>query len=148
VEVGEVHALELGIKFGRADVLEELEIGPESTDGGAFGVVELCFVFVFGGGVTLLFGVHELGVGLVVPPHVAEVGIEDVCAGMDVADDAGAGGHGADELVFDGVPGGGVDLTDFYFAYGEFAFGGKGDGTRRRIGGRSPPYGGGCGVVV
>ena len=47
----------------------------------------------------LLRRVHQLAVGLVVPPHEAQVAVHDVGAGMDVADDALAAGNGERELV-------------------------------------------------
>ncbi len=46
---------------------------------------------VLGGQVLLLLGIHQLAVGLVVPPHVAEVAVEDVRTGVNVADHALAG---------------------------------------------------------
>ena len=46
-------------------------------------------------------GIHQLAVGLLVPPHVAEVAVHDVGAGVDVADDALAGGDGRGEPVLD-----------------------------------------------
>ena len=53
----------------------------------------------------LLGRVHQFAVGLVVPPHEAQVAVHDVGAGMDVAHDALAAGNGKRELVVDRMAG-------------------------------------------
>ena len=56
---------------------------------------------LLGGELFLMLRIHQLAVGLVVPPHVAEIGVQHVRAGMHVAHDALAGGRGRRELVLD-----------------------------------------------
>ena len=51
------------------------------------------------------FGIHQLAVGFLIPPHVTCVGIEHIRAGMNVADDALAGRDSHGELVLDGMAG-------------------------------------------
>ena len=55
--------------------------------------------------------VHQLAVGLLVPPHVAEVAVHDVRAGVDVADDALAGRDAGGELCSIGWPGSSLGMV-------------------------------------
>ena len=58
---------------------------------------------LLGGRMFLFLGVHQLAVGLFVPPHVASVRIEDICTRVDMTDNALAGGDGQREPVLDRV---------------------------------------------
>src|SRR5439155_14178622 len=53
----------------------------------------------------LIFGIDQFAVGLLVPPHEAEIAVHDVGSRMDVADDALAAGDAlrGGEHVLDGV---------------------------------------------
>ena len=105
VEIGELSVLELLVEFRRADLFQKIEILPFPARGCAFRIREPGLVALLIGGIVLLRRIHVLAIGLVVPPDVAEIRRHHVRAGMNVADDALAGGNGARELVLDGMAG-------------------------------------------
>src|SRR5262249_3495282 len=92
MEICELGFVELGVEFGTADLVKEINIAPKAASGGAFRVANPNFLLLLFTRVQLRGGVHKLGVDFVVPPGVSEVGRDHVRAGMDVADDALARG--------------------------------------------------------
>ena len=102
VKVGELRVLRLRVQVG--DPFQERRVGPVALRRRLVRVRHHRPGEFLGGRVFLLLGVHQLAVGLFVPPHVTCIRIEHICAGMDMADDALAGGDGHGELVLDRVP--------------------------------------------
>ena len=100
VEVGELREPESGVQLRRprqevgarafADLAHRIriEVGPESADGGRLGVLAEARELLFGRRTALVPRVHELAVGLVVPPGIAEIAVREAGAGMHVTDDA------------------------------------------------------------
>ena len=84
--------------------IEECRVRPQSARGGLVGVRHLGGRDLLGGRVFLLGRIHQLAVGLLVPPHEAGVRIQHVRAGVDVADDALAGRDSARQLMRDRMP--------------------------------------------
>ncbi len=86
-------------------MLQEVGIGPVAPRRGLLGIRHVGADQLFRGEVFLLRRVHQLAVGLVVPPHETQVAVHDVGAGMNVAGDALAAGNGERELVADRMAG-------------------------------------------
>ena len=106
VEVGELGVLQLLVELGRAGFLQEIRVGPEAADRGAFGIARLDLGSApLRAGIALLGGPHVLAIHFVVPPGVAEVGRDHVRARVHVADHALARRNRARELVADGMSG-------------------------------------------
>ncbi len=86
-----VEVVDLGVRqlrVERGDLLEEARVAPEAARGRTLRVVAFDRVDLPRGAVEALRRVEQLAVGLVVPPHRAVVGVDDVGAGVHVADDA------------------------------------------------------------
>ena len=90
VKVGELRLLGAVVEIG--EVGEKLGIGEPVLRGRLVRIGELAVDHLLGGRIPLLPRVDEVAVGLLVPPHVADVAVHHRRAGMDVADDALAGG--------------------------------------------------------
>ena len=86
-------------------VVVGISIGPQSSHRRAFGIVLADLVLVFAGRILLLARIHELAVGLVVPPGVSEIRVQHVRARVNVTDDARARRHVFDERVLHRMPG-------------------------------------------
>ena len=86
------------------DLFEESRIRPESAGRGLVRIRQLGLGEFLGGRILLMLGIHQLAVGLRIPPGVAEIFIQNIGAGVNVADHALTGRHGRDELVIDRVP--------------------------------------------
>ncbi len=103
VEIGELCVTQMRVQV--ADVRQEIRIAPV-TAGGRFVRVELGGSnVVFGRQLLLLHRIHQLAIGLVVPPHVPEVAVQHVRARVDVTDHALTGRHAEFKLVLDRVAG-------------------------------------------
>ncbi len=102
VEVGKLGMPRLRVQLG--DPFQERRVRPVAPRRGLVRVRHHRAGKFLGGRVFLVLGIHELAVGFFVPPHVTSVRVEHVRAGMNVADDALAGGHSRDELMLDRMP--------------------------------------------
>ena len=101
VKIGELGAGQLRVEVG--DVGEEVEVRPLSAEGGALGVALLDRVDLPRTERRLPLGIHQLAVGLVVPPGVPVVALGHRGPGVHVTDHALAGRDRVRELVSDGV---------------------------------------------
>ncbi len=101
VVIGELRVLQLRIQLG--DLLEEIQVAPQSARRGGLGVLQRCTDLLLVARVVLLLRVHELAVGLLVPPGVAEVRIHEAVALVHVTDHALAARDRGGELVLDWV---------------------------------------------
>ncbi len=101
MEVGELRVLRLRVQVG--DPLQERRVGPVALRRRLVRVRHHRPGEFLRRRVLLPLRVHQLAIGLFVPPHVAGVRIEHVRTRMDMADDALAGGDGHGELVLDRV---------------------------------------------
>src|SRR5437016_2499090 len=115
VEVGKLRVLELLVEFGRPDLIEKFQILPFAARGRALGIRDPSLVTLLRAGIVLLGRIHELAIGLVVPPDEAQIGRQHIRSRMYVAGDALAGRNGSCELMLYGMPGlvfrnGGIDL--------------------------------------
>ena len=97
---------ELGVACPRiqiGDFFQKGRVGPVPPRRGLVGVRHHRASELFRRRVLLVLGIHQLPVGLLVPPHVTGICVEHRCAGMNVADNALAGGDPGDKLVLDRV---------------------------------------------
>ena len=103
VEITELGVLRAVVQV--AQVGEELWIGEEVLRRRLVGIVERGVDHLLRCRIFLFLRVDQLAVTLLVPPHVADVTVHHGRAGMDVADDALAGGNAVArrELVMDRV---------------------------------------------
>ena len=104
VEVGELGVLGAVVEVG--EISEKLGVREQVFRGRLVGVGELAVDHLLGARIPLLLRIDQVAVGLLVPPHVADVAVHDVGAGMDVTDDALAGWNpvARSELVVNRVP--------------------------------------------
>ncbi len=86
------------------DVGQKLGVRPEAAGRSIVGIVHLGLGELFRSQLFLLDRIHQLAIGLIVPPHIANIAIQHVRAGMDVADDALTGGDRQRKFVRDGMP--------------------------------------------
>ena len=93
VEIGELRVLRAVVEVG--EIGEELRIGEPVLRRRFVRVGERDVDRLFRGRIALLVRVDQIAVGFFVPPHVADVAVHHRRAGMDVADDALAGGDPA-----------------------------------------------------
>ena len=101
VEIGELGLLVFGVEV--AHVAQKFGIAPVAFERGGFGIAQQRDGGVLGLPVFGLRRVHAVAIGLVVPPHVAEILGRVGSAGVNVADHALAGGNRARQAVLDGV---------------------------------------------
>src|SRR5260370_23188090 len=115
VEVCKLRVLELLVEFGRPDLIEKFQILPFAARGSSLRIRDPSLVTLLGAGIVLFGRIHELAIGLVVPPDEAQVGRQHIRSGMYVAGDALPGRNGARELMLYRMAGfvfrnGGIDL--------------------------------------
>ena len=103
VKVGKLRVPELRVQVGA--VGQEFRIGPQPTGGGLVGVGQLRLHELLCGRIPLSGRVQQRAVRLLVPPHVAQVTVENVGPRVHVADDALAARNGSREAVLDRMAG-------------------------------------------
>ena len=102
MKVAELRLFQLGIQVGQ--VAQEIGIGPVPSQRSCFRIPGKRSGRIRRRHSLGLLGIHQVAVGLVVPPHVAQILKRVRGAGMDVADHALARRDGASELVHDRMP--------------------------------------------
>ena len=95
------NCVRVSLGFRSRHVVEELRVRPQPAQRRVLGVGPLDLDHLLGRELALLGRVHQLAVGLVVPPHGAEVAVHHGGAGVDVADHALARRDRVRELVLD-----------------------------------------------
>ena len=97
VKISELGMPQMRVQIG--DVGQEFGIAPMAA-GRRFIGIEFCGAYVvFRGEMLLLLWIHQFAVGFVIPPHVPEIAVQDVGAGVNVTDHALARWHPKFKLV-------------------------------------------------
>ena len=91
VEIGKLRVLELRVELRRADGLQKLDVRPQATLRGGLGIAHAHGLPLCLARIALLGRIHELAVGLVLPPRVPVIRRHHVRARMHVARHALAG---------------------------------------------------------
>ncbi len=101
VEVGELGVAGLRVQVGHA--LQEPRVGPQPPGRRLVGVGHLRLHELLGRRVLLLLRIHQLAVGLLVPPRIAHIRIHDRRAGVNMTHHALTRGDRAGEFMLDRV---------------------------------------------
>ena len=102
MEVRKLRVLQVWIEV--CDIIKKFGVSPEPSSRRLLRIRHRRLDQLLRSWILLLFGIHALAIGFVVPPHVSKVGVEDIGARVHVAYHALAGRHAISEHVLNRMP--------------------------------------------